>query len=46
MATYKLDGAKFSSLDELKASMWEMYQDKMSKEEFDKYVEANVETVD
>ena len=46
MATYKLDGAKFSSLDELKTSMWEMYKDKMSQEEFDKYVEANVVKVD
>lgn len=43
MATYKLDGAKFPSIEELKNAMWEMYQDKMSKEEFDKYVADNVE---
>jgi len=46
MATYKLDGAKFSSLDELKSSMWDIYQGKMSREEFDKYVEDNVETAE
>lgn len=43
MATYKLDGAKFPSMEELKSAMWEMYQDKMSKEEFEKYVTENVE---
>ena len=46
MATYKIDGAKFSSLDDLKSAMWEMYQDKMSQEEFARYVEENVEKVD
>ncbi len=42
MATYKIDGAKFQSMEELKESLWPLYQDKMSREEFDKYVEENV----
>ena len=43
MAFYKLDGAKFTSLEELKESLWGIYQDKMTKEEFYKYVEEKVE---
>jgi len=43
MSDYKIDGAKFDSLDELKESLWELYQNKMSREEFDQYVEKNVE---
>ncbi|HNR87772.1 MAG TPA: hypothetical protein PKM65_05490 [Spirochaetota bacterium] len=46
MATYKIDGAKFSSLEELKESLWPLYQDRMSKEEFDSYVEKNVQKTD
>ena len=42
MPKYKIDGAKFASMEELKSSMWEMYKDKMSREEFDKYVAGNV----
>jgi len=42
MPKYKIDGAKFASMEDLKSSMWEMYKDKMSAEEFDKYVAANV----
>lgn len=41
--TYKIEGAKFSSMEDLKASLWELYKNKMSQEDFDKYVEANVE---
>ncbi len=41
MSTFKIDGAKFASLEELKASLWEIYKDKMSKEEFEKYVKDN-----
>lgn len=43
MAHYKLDGAKFQSLEELKEVMWQLYKDKMTREEFEKYVEANVQ---
>ena len=42
MSTFKLDGAKFSSIDDLKNSLWPLYVDKMSKEEFYKYVDSNV----
>jgi hypothetical protein len=45
MPTFKIDGAKFTSLEDLKTSLWEMYKDKMSQAEFDKYVKDNtVET--
>ncbi len=43
MANYKLDGAKFGSIEELKEVLWDMHKDNMSKEEFDKYVTDNVE---
>ncbi len=42
---YKIDGAKFDSIDGLKESLWPLYEGKMSKEEFDKYVQDNVEEV-
>jgi len=43
MAHYKLDGAKFESIEELKEVMWQLYKDRMSREEFEKYVEQNVQ---
>lgn len=43
MAHYKLDGAKFETLEELKEVMWQLYKDSMSREEFEKYVEQNVQ---
>jgi hypothetical protein len=46
MAFYKLDGAKFPSLEELKESMWVIYQDKMSQEEFDKYIKEKVKVIE
>jgi len=42
--TYKLDGAKFPSLEELIEALYPLYSDRMSEEEFKKYVEENVET--
>ena len=42
---YKIDGAKFSSIEEMKESLWPLYEGKMSKQEFDKYVETNAETI-
>lgn len=45
MPKYKIDGAKFASMDELKAALWEMYSGKMSPEEFDKYVQSNTTEV-
>jgi len=46
MSFFKLDGAKFPSMEELKEAMWEVYQGKMSKEEFEKYVQEKVETIE
>lgn len=43
MATYKIDGAKFQSLEELKESLWPLYEGKMSRDEFEKYVQENVQ---
>jgi hypothetical protein len=40
---YKLDGAKFPTLDDLVEALYPLYADKMSEEEFRKYVEANAE---
>ena len=45
MSRYKIDGAKFETIEELKESLWPLYQGKMSREEFDKYVEENVEEI-
>ena len=44
--TYKIDGAKFPTLKELKESLWPLYQEKMSRSEFDKYVDEHVEIGD
>ena len=41
MAVYKIEGAKFDSMEELKESLWILYKDKLSEEEFNKYVEEN-----
>ena len=41
--TYKLDGAKFSSLDELVEALYPMYADSMTEEEFRKYAEEHAE---
>lgn len=38
---YKLDGAKFETIDELVEALYPLYEDKMTVEEFRKYVEAN-----
>ena len=46
MAFYKLDGAKFPSMEELKEALWEIYQDKMSQEEFDKYIKEKTEIIE
>jgi hypothetical protein len=40
---YKLDGAKFPTIEELIEALYPLYSDKMSEEEFKKYVEANAE---
>jgi len=40
---YKLDGAKFPSMEDLIEALYPLYSDKMSEEEFKKYVEENAE---
>jgi hypothetical protein len=46
MSKYKIDGVKFATMEELKASLWELYKDKMSEAEFDNYIKANVQELD
>jgi hypothetical protein len=41
--TYKLDGAKFPSIEELIEALYPLYADRMSEDEFKKYVEENAE---
>lgn len=36
-------GAKFDSIDEAKDTFWMLYQDKMSRDEFDKMIEDHIE---
>ncbi|WP_255723529.1 hypothetical protein [Leptospira sanjuanensis] len=38
---YKLDGAKFPTLEELIAALYPLYSDKMSEAEFKKYVQEH-----
>lgn len=40
---YKLDGAKFPTLEELVEALYPIYSDTMSEEEFKKYAEENAE---
>lgn len=44
--TYKLDGAKFPSLEELIEALYPIYADRMSEDEFRKYAEENAEKQD
>ncbi|HPO01742.1 hypothetical protein [Teretinema zuelzerae] len=39
--SYKLDGAKFDTIEELVEALYPLYSDKMSEEEFKKYAEEN-----
>jgi len=41
--TYKLDGAKFPSLEELVEALYPLYSDRMPEEEFRKYAEEHAE---
>lgn len=40
---YKLDGAKFPTLEDLVEALYPVYSDKMSLEEFKKYAEEHAE---
>lgn len=44
--TYKLDGAKFPSLEELIEALYPIYADRMSEDEFRKYAEEHAEKQD
>ena len=46
MARYKIDGAKFQSVEELKEGLWPLYEGKMTREEFEKYIEERMEVVE
>ncbi len=39
--SYKLDGAKFDTIEELVEALYPLYSDKMCEEEFKKYAEEN-----
>ncbi len=41
---YKLDGAKFDTLEELIEALYPLYSATMSLEEFKKYAEANAQS--
>jgi len=41
--TYKLDGAKFPSIEELVEALFPLYEDRMTLEEFKKYAEEHAE---
>lgn len=43
---YKIDGAKFPDMESLKETLWELYQAKMTREEFEKYVAEHVTEVE
>jgi hypothetical protein len=43
LMSYKLDGAKFPSLEELVEALYPLYSDKMSLDEFKKYAEEHAE---
>jgi len=40
---FKLDGAKFDTLDELVEALYPLYSDKMSMEDFKKFAEENAQ---
>ena len=42
MSTYKLDGVRFQTIEDLKESLWCLYKDTLTIEEFEKYVNENV----
>ncbi len=41
--SFKLDGAKFATLDELVEALYPLYSDGMSEEEFREYAEERAE---
>lgn len=45
MTTYKIDGAKFESMEDLRSAMWTLLQEKMTPAAFEAYLIANVEEI-
>jgi hypothetical protein len=45
MTTYKIDGAKFENMEDLRSAMWTLLQDKMSPAAFEAYLIANIEEI-
>lgn len=43
---FKIDGAKFADMQSLKEALWPLYKDTMSEEEFDSYINDNVEKIE
>jgi len=41
--TYKLDGAKFATLEELVEALYPLYEDTMTPEQFAAYAEENAQ---
>ncbi len=41
--SYKLDGAKFPTIEELVEALYPLYEDKMNIDEFKKYAEEHAE---
>jgi hypothetical protein len=41
MKTYKIDGIRFLSKEDLINDLWENYRETMTREDFDRYVEEN-----
>ncbi len=41
--SYKMDGARFETIEELIEALYPLYEDKMSKEEFTAYVQEHAE---
>ncbi len=39
-------GARFSSIEELKQAIWELFKDKMSKEEFENFIKDKIVEVE
>ena len=42
--TYKLDGAKFPSMEELIEALYPLYSDSLFEEEFKRHVEEHAQT--
>lgn len=38
-------GAKFESKEEAKTTLWELYKDKMSEDEFNKFIDQHLKEV-